>query len=106
MKQLTESLILVQQDIDDIFEINTHLPFIWNELRTAGLDIGEVAMMFWRKFPDDEMEIDINREFLIFGITELNPILNSTLGREEDHPTFEEMVELAICDWETRVRLN
>jgi hypothetical protein len=106
MKHITESLILVQQDIDDIFEINTHLPYIWQELRTVGLDSGEVAIMFWKKFPDEEMEIDISREFLIFGITELNPILNSMLGREEDHPSFEEMVELAICDWETRVRLN
>jgi hypothetical protein len=106
MKHITESLILVQQDIDDTFEINTHLPFIWKEFRNIGLDAGEVAMMFWKKFPDDEMEIDINREFLIFGITELNPIINSLLGKEEDCETFQEIVELAICDWETRVRLN
>jgi hypothetical protein len=106
MKNITESLLLVQHDIDDTFEINTHLPFIWQEFRKAGLDCGEVAMTFWKRFPDEEMEIDISREFLIFGITELNPILNSILGRSDDHETFEEIVEMAICDWETRVRLN
>jgi hypothetical protein len=106
MKNITESLILVQQDIDDTFEINTHLPFIWKELRNIGLDAGEVAMRFWKKFPDEEMEIDVSREFLIFGITELNPIINSLLGKEQDSETFEEIVELAICDWESRVRLN
>lgn len=106
MKNITESLILVQQDIDDTFEINTHLPFIWHELRKLGLDSGEVAMRFWKKFPNDEAEIDISREFLIFGITELNPIINALLGRHKNHPTFESIVENAICDWETRVRWN
>ena len=106
MKSITESILLVQHDIDDTFEVTTHLPFVWQELRKAGLDTGEVAMMFWKRFPDEEAEIDVSREFLIFGITELNPVLNSALGRDDDHETFQEIIEMAIVDWETRVRLN
>jgi hypothetical protein len=88
----TVNTIIVSETIDQEFEIKTHLPFVWTVLRREGFDTGEIAMMFWKSFSVYEPELNINREFLTFGNTVLNSLMN-------EEWTFEEMMELVMEEW-------
>ncbi len=81
--------------IDNFQEI--HVKMVWEELHIRfGFNLRDWKKKFNSYLSRQQRQTHELDAFLKFGITELNPVLNSILCREHYHPTFMNLVEYVL----------
>lgn len=58
----------------------------------------ELIQTFWKECDQGFNKYSPDREFLIYGLTVINPLLNEVLKRALEHPTFPALCEYALKD--------
>jgi len=58
----------------------------------------ELIQSFWKEHDKGFSKYSADREFLIYGLKVINPLLNEKLKRPIDHPTFPALCEYALKD--------
>ena len=81
--------------IDNFQEI--HVKMVWEELHDRfGFNIRDWKKKFADYLAKQQRNTHELDAFLKFGISELNPVLNSILCRQHYHPTFMNLVEYIL----------
>ena len=87
---------IVSNEVDEAFTLD-HLPDVWREVEKTKLDVNELIEQVYNRYKEYGKAVFPAKDFfLMWGVKELNPIMNKQLGRETNARTFQFLMEYIL----------
>jgi|GEM_PF-5860817 len=83
---------IISKEVDEAFTLD-HLGDVWKEVEKTKLDVNKLVEQVYSRYKEYGTAFPPNDFFLMWGVKELNPIMNKQLGRETHAKTFQFLME-------------
>ena len=84
---------IVSKEVDEAFTL-AHVNNVWKEVEKTKLDVNKLIEQVYNRYQEYGKTVFPAKDFfLMWGVKELNPIINKQLGREPHAKTFQFLLE-------------